>query len=184
MDRGRIALMVMGIIALVAMIAVSAYLGDRLETIEGRLRYSAPAASEPGAEAVAVDSPSKGQTVYVPVYSHVYSNGGQPYLVETTLSVRNVDPRKPIVLSAVRYFDTKGKLVKSYLQQPLQLAPLESTEFLVEQRNISGGSGANFLVEWSGDALENEPMIEAVMIGFNGSNSISLIRAGTPINTD
>ena len=184
MDSGRIALMIMGIVALVAMIAVSVYLGERLETIEDRLRYSAPAASEPSAEAAALDSTSKSQTVYVPVYSHVYSNGGQPYLVETTLSIRNIDPRRPIVLSTVRYFDTKGKLIESYLQQPLQLAPLESTEFLIEKQNTSGGSGANFLVEWSADSLENEPMIEAVMIGFIGSNSISLIRAGTPINAD
>lgn len=182
MDKGRITLMIMGVLALIVMIVASVYIGDRLETIEDRLQYSAPTVALQGEETIAVDDTAQKRAVYVPVYSHVYSNGGQPYLVETTLSVRNTDPRKPVVLSSVSYFDTKGVLVKDYLPQPLQLAPLESIEFLVEKQDISGGSGANFVVEWAADTVVNEPMIETVMIGFNGSNSISLIRAGIPID--
>jgi hypothetical protein len=172
----------MGALAFVVIIVASIYIGDRLETIEDRLRYSAPTAAQEGEVAVALEDAAQKQAVYVPVYSHVYSNGGQPYLVETTLSIRNTDTSEPVVLSSVRYFDTKGVLVKDYLHQPLALAPLESTEFLVEKQDISGGSGANFVVEWAADTVVNEPIIEAVMIGFKGSNSISLIRAGTPID--
>ena len=182
MDKGRITLMIAGVFALIVIIVASVYVGDRLESIEDRLQYSAPTAARQGEEAIEVVDSAQTRAVYVPVYSHVYSNGGQPYLVETTLSVRNTDPRNPVVLSSVRYFDTKGVLVKDYLPQPIQLAPLESTEFLVEKQDISGGSGANFVVEWAADTVLNEPMIEAVMIGFNGSNSISLIRAGRPID--
>ena len=79
--------------------------------------------------------------------------------METTLSIRNTDPQQAIVISAVRYFDTQGKLVKDHLAQALRLGPLESTEFLVEKRDVSGGSGANFVVEWSAEGAVNPPII-------------------------
>ena len=181
MDKGRMALMIMGALAVIVFIVASAYIAERLETIEDRLAYSGPGGAEQGPEMIIMGEEVQLQAVYVPVYSHVYSDGGRPFLVETTLSVRNTDPGESIFLSSVRYFDTKGELVKDYLPGPLKLAPLESTEFLVEQSDVTGGSGANFVVVWAADTPVNEPMIEAVMIGFHGSNSISMIRAGTPI---
>ncbi len=184
MDKGRVSLMVMGAAACLAVIFASLYIGERLEQIEDRLQYRPPAAQQPGSEAVTLDEGMPRRAVYVPAYSHVYSNGGQAYLVETTLSIRNTDPQQAIVISAVRYFDTQGKLVKDHLAQALRLGPLESTEFLVEKRDVSGGSGANFVVEWSAEGAVNPPIIEAVMIGFAGSNSISLIRSGHPIDAE
>ncbi len=181
MDKGRMAMMIMGALAVIVVIVASVYIGERLETIEDRLQFAEPSGMEPGQEIVIMGEEVQLQAVYVPVYSHVYSDGGRPFLVETTLSVRNTDPRESIFLSSVRYFDTKGELVKDYLPGPLKLAPLESTEFLVEQSDVTGGSGANFIVVWAADTPVNEPMIEAVMIGFHGGNSISMIRAGTPI---
>ena len=178
MDKGRMALMTLGALAVIVLIVASAYIGERLETIEDRLQFSGPS---PGHDAILMGEEVEFQAVYVPVYSHVYSDGGRPFLVETTLSVRNTDPREPIVLSSVRYFDTKGALVQDYLPGPIELSPLESIEFLVEKSDVSGGSGANFIVVWAAETPVNEPMIEAVMIGFRGGNSISMIRAGTPI---
>jgi hypothetical protein len=38
-----------------------------------------------------------GQTIYVPVYSHIYSgNREHPFLLAVTLSIRNIDPKHPI----------------------------------------------------------------------------------------
>ena len=181
MDKGRMALMTLGALAVIVLIVASAYIGERLETIEDRLQFSGPIGAQPGQEAILMGEEVELQAVYVPVYSHVYSNGGRPFLVETTLSVRNTDPREPIFLSSVRYFDTTGALVQDYLPGPIQLGPLASTEFLVEKSDVSGGSGANFIVVWAAETPVNEPMIEAVMIGFHGGNSISMIRPGTPI---
>ena len=75
----------------------------------------------------------EGQTIYVPVYSHIYSGGGEAHLLEVTLSVRNTDPERTIRLVAVQYFDTRGVLVKNYLEQSVGLGPMETVEFLVEK---------------------------------------------------
>ncbi len=103
--------------------------------------------------------------IYVPVYSHIYAKGGKPFLLEATLSIRNSDPKEDIAIASVRYYDTNGKLIRDYLEKPMLLKPLATTEFLVAQKETEGGSGANFIVEWVSDTKVNEPIIEAVMIG-------------------
>lgn len=40
---------------------------------------------------------SKGQRIYVPAYSHIYSgNKEKPFLLTVTLSIRNIDPTNTI----------------------------------------------------------------------------------------
>ena len=41
----------------------------------------------------------EGHTVYVPVYSHIYDKGGEPHLLETTVSIRNTNPEQPIEIT-------------------------------------------------------------------------------------
>jgi len=125
-----------------------------------------------------------GQTVFVPIYSHIYTTGGAEMLLEATLTIRNTDPVVPIVVDSVRYYDTGGAMVREYLDQPVSLAPLASADFLVERRDRSGGVGANFLVEWLAEEVANEPLIEAVMVGSEGNQAISFVRSGQPIEVD
>lgn len=87
-----------------------------------------------------------------------------------------------IVVQTVRYFDTKGKEVKSYLDKPVRLPALGTTEVLVERDDASGGSGANFLVEWYANNPVTEPIIEAVMIDTNSQQGISFARRGSVIS--
>lgn len=150
----------------------------QMEDIEEKLKYMPPQikSTEIPAESVVA-----GQTVYVPVYSHIYAQGGKPFLLETTLSVRNLDPNKSINITSVRYYDTHGKLLEKYIKKPMQLDPLETTEFLVAQKKIEGGSGANFIVEWVSDTKVNKPVIETVMVGIDGQISISFVRPGIEI---
>ncbi len=152
------------------------FVGNSFETLENQLRFQPPTA---GKENVAygieiVD----GQTVYVPVYSHIYADGGKPHLLETTLSVRNLDPKHAISIKSVKYFDTKGALIKEYLDDKIRLGPLETTAFLVEKRDRRGGSGANFIVVWDAEGPVYEPLIEAIMVGFSAGNSISFASPG------
>ena len=45
---------------------------------------------------------SDGQTVYVPIYSHIYSGiKARPFDLAATLSIRNTDPTHAITLVAV-----------------------------------------------------------------------------------
>ena len=62
-----------------------------------------PQTSEYPVGEVQADDLSVRQLVYVPIYSHAYYQGGAPYLLESTLSIRNVDPKKPVYLSYVKY---------------------------------------------------------------------------------
>ena len=53
------------------------------------------------------------QTVYVPVYSHIYYGDRQGFINLTiTLSVRNADPTRPDHAGRGSYYDSNGKLVE------------------------------------------------------------------------
>ncbi|MDD5286365.1 MAG: DUF3124 domain-containing protein [Desulfuromonadaceae bacterium] len=119
---------------------------------------------------------SKGQTLYVPVYSNIFSAPKKiPYNLATILSIRNTDMSNPIYVVAVDYYDTKGKLVKKYYQQPITLAPLESTDIFIPEENTAGGTGANFIVKWNSQKAVNAPIIECVMIGMKSGQGISFV---------
>ncbi|CDM92615.1 MAG: DUF3124 domain-containing protein [Limnospira sp. PMC 1291.21] len=124
-----------------------------------------------------------GQTVYIPVYSHIYfRNTQQAYNLASTLSIRNTDPNSPIIITSVSYYNTDGNLVKNYLDSALKMPPLASMEFFIEQSNTSGGSGANFLVEWVSESAVSEPIMESVMIGVSGTQGLAFTSRGQVIN--
>lgn len=126
---------------------------------------------------------SGGQTVYVPIYSHIYSGlKGRPFGLAATLSIRNTDPQNPITLVSVKYFDSEGKLVKEYLAQPAELAAMASTRYILPEGDTTGGSGANFLVKWQSSKKVNPPLIEGVMIGTRSGQGISFVSRGQVIS--
>lgn len=161
-------------ITLVIVISVA----TQVEDIDEKLKYIPPQLK---AAEIQPKSVVAGQMVYVPVYSHIYAKGGKPFLLEATLSVRNSDPTEDITIASVRYYDTNGDLINDYIEKPMLLKSLATAEFLVAQKEIEGGSGANFMVEWVSDTKVNQPVIEAVMIGIEGQTSISFVRAGVAI---
>ena len=62
---------------------------------------------------------SKGQLIYVPAYSHIYSGDRErPFLLTVTLSIRNIDPDHQIRISRVDYYETQGTLLKKYIEKP------------------------------------------------------------------
>jgi hypothetical protein len=120
-----------------------------------------------------------GQTIYVPVYSHIYyENQKEVLYLSATLSIRNTDLSNPIIITSVRYYNTEGKLIKQYLERPVELSPLASTDFIVERTDTSGGSGANFIVEWIAEKDVSKPVVEAVMISAASNQGISFVSPG------
>lgn len=168
--------------ALLALIIITLFsvinIATQVEDIDEKLKYMPTQIST--AEVLAKPVVA-GQTVYVPVYSHIYAQGGKPFLLEATLSIRNSDPNQAITISAVRYYDSRGRMIQNYLEKPIRLSPLATTEFLVGQQDIKGGSGANFIVEWISDTPVNEPVIEAVMVGLKTQAGISFVRSGVAV---
>lgn len=125
---------------------------------------------------------SKGQTLYVPVYSNIFSAPKKvPFNLATILSIRNTDMSNPINIVAADYYDTKGKLVRKYYQKPITLAPLESTDIFIPEEDTTGGTGANFIVKWSSQKEVNVPIIESVMIGMKSGQGISFVSPGQEI---
>ena len=120
-----------------------------------------------------------GERVYVPIYSHIYfRNSSRDIDLAATLSIRNTDDSMPIRITAVRYYDNAGALVRRYVEAPVAVGPMASTDFLVEQQDDTGGVGANFIVEWRADRAVTPPVIEAVMIGAASSQGISFVTQG------
>ncbi len=125
-----------------------------------------------------------GQTIYIPVYSHIYHHNRQEvFELAVTLSIRNTDLDNPMVITAVRYYNSEGKLVKQYLERPIQLDALASTDFFINRNDTSGGLGANFIVEWVAQTRISEPIVEAVMIGTDFQQGISFTSTGRVIKS-
>ncbi len=172
---GRALIRLMMTILALAVIALIVYRIATRESLEEQLKFRQPVQVEEP-EFVLPDSVYIDQLLYVPVYSHIYGIGGKPYLLETTLSIRNTDMANPIVVSSVSYYNTGGKLVKRHLANPRRLEPLATMEFLVEDKDTTGGSGANFIVEWYAEQEVSLPMIEAVMVSIGDGHSFAFAR--------
>ena len=126
---------------------------------------------------------SKGQTLYVPVYSNIFSAPKQiPFNLATILSIRNTDISNSIKIISADYYDTKGKLLRKYYTKEIILAPLESTYIYLPEDDTAGGFGANFIVKWTASKEVNTPIIECLMIGMKGGQGISFISPGHVIH--
>ena len=124
-----------------------------------------------------------GQMVYVPAYSEIfYGREGLSMDLAVTLALHNTDLDSPIIIQSVRYYDTDGNLVRDYITEPVEISPLATTGFLVEDSDSSGGWGANFIVEWVAEEPVYEPLIEALMVSTRGTQGVSMISIGRVIS--
>lgn len=191
-DRGAVRSRVRGSALLSALVAACAALAlgcggpedgasapDDAREEGGAAAAETPAASSEGAASTGGDSV---HVVYVPAYSHIYHGSeGEAYQLTTTLSVRNTDPERPITLRSVRYYDTRGEIARRFLDEPRRLGPLGTVGYVVEEADTTGGSGANFIVEWSSEEAVSPPVIEAVMISTRSGRGVSFTSRGVTI---
>lgn len=127
---------------------------------------------------------SQGQTIYVPAYSHIYTgNREKTFLLTVTLSIRNIDPKHSIEFTTVDYYETRGRLLKHFLDKPITLQPLESKRYIIPEREKVGGSGANFIVQWNANHAVNPPIVESIMIGAQYGQGISFSSRGQVVVT-
>ena len=123
-----------------------------------------------------------GQTIYIPAYSEINIGTGKTLDLAITLSIHNSDLDYPIVVSSVRYYDSNGNLVQEYAEEPFEVAPMASAEFVIEREDQRGGVGANFIVEWISEHTVYEPVAEAVMIGTGSQQGISFTSPGRVVS--
>lgn len=128
---------------------------------------------------------STGQTVYVPIYSHIYQGPkGKPYNLSALLSIRNVDRNHAITVTSVKYYDNNGAMVKDHFAEPVVIKPMATREVYVSEGDLTGGSGANFTVKWKAEKDTAVPVIQAVMIGTASGQGISFVCDGVAIEED
>jgi hypothetical protein len=142
--------------------------------------------------AFAQDTPSlsSGQSLYLPVYSHLYhgevnTKTGKPSetLVSTHVSIRNTDMKAPIKVVSARYYNTDGKLLREYLPAPRTIPPLGTYELFVPRSDSSGGSGANFIIDWNAERPVNSPLVEALHADIREARTLLFVTTGLPIQS-
>lgn len=137
----------------------------------------------PASAALAGGAKSDGQTLYVPVYSHIYGgNRERPFNLAVTLSIRNTDMSGSIRITVVEYYNSEGAMVKKYLDREVRLGPLATLRYVVRESDTTGGSGANFIVRWQAESAVSPPLVESVMIGTQSQQGISFTSRGQVIS--
>ncbi|MEQ6122036.1 DUF3124 domain-containing protein [Reichenbachiella sp. MALMAid0571] len=122
-------------------------------------------------------------TVYVPIYSDIYSKTKDSrFLLTATLSIRNTSLVDTIYMNSIDYYNTQGDLVRSYIENTSYLRPMETIDYVIEQDDDTGGSGANFLIIWSARHKHVKPVFQAIHISTNGQQGVSFTTEGKSIS--
>lgn len=140
----------------------------------------------------AAEELSQGQTLYLPIYSHIWHgnkivDGKYPVKsqVSALVSIRNTSLKTPIRITTARYYSTDGKLLKEFLPKPVEIGAMGTLELFVERKESEGGSGANFIIQWDAVSTTNPPVVEAVHADIKGGGpALTFITTARPIKAD
>jgi len=131
------------------------------------------------AQAKAQDQLSSGETVYVSIYSNVYAGPKKvAFQLAAMLSIRNTDPKYPITILKIDYYDNNGKMIERYISEPFELGPFASTHFYIKEYDKRGGPGASFIVKWRSAQRVNQPIVEGIMLGLTSGQGLSFVCPG------
>jgi len=129
-----------------------------------------------------------GQSLYLAIYSHLYHGDVHPKtgkpsetLVSTHVSIRNTDTIAPMKVSSARYYNTEGKLLREFLPRPQNIPPLGTFELYVPRSDSSGGSGANFIIDWTAEKPINPPIVEALHADIREARTLLFVTTARPI---
>jgi hypothetical protein len=122
-------------------------------------------------------------STYLSTYAEIYRITEKEYRsLAATVSLRNINKTSPVFIHKIEYFNTTGVLVKSFLSKSIYIAPMETLEIVIEQSDIKGGTGANFVFDWSKEPDSKEPFFEAVMVSSTGNQGFAFTTTGQRID--
>lgn len=128
-----------------------------------------------------LDSMINGKT-YLSVYSQVYYQSERNiYDLTATVSLRNMNERDTVFIDKASYYNTGGQLIRNYFEKTIFIAPLETIEIVIDEKDKLGGTGANFIFDWQVAPGVVEPFFESVMISTSGQQGISFTTQGKRI---
>jgi hypothetical protein len=86
-----------------------------------------------------------------------------------------------VYIDKAMYFDTRGRSIRTYFDRTIFIAPMETVEIVIAERDKEGGTGANFLFNWKIKPTSSEPLFESVMISTSGQQGLSFTTQGKRI---
>ena len=121
-------------------------------------------------------------TSYLSVYSEIYSETEhRTHHLTSTISMRNTNLKDTIYINKAEYFNTQGTSIRTYFDFPIYIKPMETVEIVIDEKDRSGGTGANFLFQWATKPPSHEPYFEGVMISTSGQQGLSFTTQGRRI---
>ncbi|WP_228236417.1 DUF3124 domain-containing protein [Allomuricauda sp. M10] len=118
-------------------------------------------------------------TSYLSVYSEIYSETEhRTHHLTSTISMRNTNLKDTIYINKAEYFNTQGTSIRTYFDIPIYIKPMETVEIVIDEKDRSGGTGANFLFQWATKPTSHEPYFEGVMISTSGQQGLSFTTQG------
>lgn len=111
---------------------------------------------------------------YLSIYSQIYSiSEHRRHNLTAMASLRNTSELDTIYILRAKYYDTHGKPVREYFDYPIFLAPMETVEIIIDEIDITGGTGSNFIFEWKIPKNCPTPLFEGVMTSILGQQGLS-----------
>lgn len=111
---------------------------------------------------------------YLSIYSQIYSfTEHKTHNLTSMVSIRNTSDLDTIYLLRAEYYDTHGKSVRKYFDTSIFLAPMETTEIVIDEIDVTGGTGSNFIFEWKIPKNCPEPLFEGIMTSTMGQQGLS-----------
>lgn len=119
---------------------------------------------------------------YLSIYSQIYSlSEHKTHNLTAMVSLRNTSDLDTVYILKAEYYDTHGKPIRTYFKNPIFLAPMETTEIIIDEIDISGGTGSNFIFEWKIPENCSEPLFEGIMSSTMGQQGLSFTTQGVRI---
>ena len=111
---------------------------------------------------------------YLSVYAQVFNKTEHSkHDLTATISLRNINLKDTIYIQSADYYNTEGNKIRTYFSNAIFIAPLETLEIVIDESDMAGGTGGNFLFNWYTPNNTVEPIFEAVMVNAFGQQAFA-----------
>jgi hypothetical protein len=125
-----------------------------------------------------------GSAIYVPIYRsfyQIYGSTRDAYSLTSTVCLHNTDPKQAIKVLSIDYYNSSGKLVKNFIDEPTMIKPWNSKEITIQPSTEPDDFGANLIIRWKSDQPANSPVVEVLMTGQVLNRGVSFTTRGVEI---
>jgi hypothetical protein len=124
------------------------------------------------------DSLETGST-FLSIYSQIHVRNENEFSTLTaTVSLHNPNRIGDLFIDAAVYYDTNGAPIRTYFEKTILIKPMETVQIIIDDKDDTGGTGANFVFDWQKLPKQNAPIFEAIMISTYGQQGISFVTVG------